>query len=82
MTPEKIFETIEWLYNNPLSIFIILSGVFGYFSYEQLKDKEELMHVYSNQAAELEGLRVEIQKMNEIIKLKVEIAERKCKDQH
>lgn len=82
MTPEKIFETIEWLYNNPLSIFIILSGVFGYFSYEQLKDKEELMRVYSNQAAELEGLRVEIQKMNEIIKLKVEIAERKCKDQH
>ena len=67
---EKIFNA---LVENPMSVFIILSMAFGYLYWEQNGRLQNML-------TEVGALRAEQQKMNEIIKLKVYIAEQKCKD--
>ena len=66
-------KILEILVKNPMSVFIVLSCVFGWLYYEQNVKLQSML-------TEVGGLRAEQKKMHEIIKLKVEIAESKCKD--
>lgn len=68
---EYFVKTLEIISKNPLVAFVVLSAVFGYAYWEQNKDLNEL-------TLEVGGLRVEQAKMNEIIKLKVELATQQC----
>lgn len=63
--------TLEYLYKNPVAVFIILSAVFGYLYFEQNKELNKL-------SLEVGGLRTEQIKMNEIILLKTQLAEMSC----
>lgn len=67
-----ILEAIEYLYKNPMAVFIVLSCVFGYLYFEQNNELREL-------ATEVGGLRSEQEKMHEIIMLKTKLAETECK---
>jgi len=58
---------IELLVKKPLSVFIILSALFGYGYYEQNQELQTMN-------LEIGGLRAEQTKMNEIIVLKVQVA--------
>ena len=69
MNLEKL---IDLLIKNPLSVFIILSVGFGYLYYDQNQTLQSHLE-------ELGGLRVEQVKMNDIIKLQVQLAEARCK---
>ena len=66
----NVFNT---LVKNPMSVFIILSAIFGYLYYEQNQRLQAML-------TEVGMLRAELSKMHEIIKLKVELAESKCKE--
>ncbi len=66
-------ELVEFLYKNPVSVFVLLSIVFGYLYFQQ---NEEITRL----SLEVGGLRVEQQKMNEIIFLKTKIIEMTCGD--
>lgn len=65
----KILDT---LVKYPMAIFIVISFALGYAYWEQSKNQLKLV-------GEVGGLRSEISKMNEIIRLKVELAEKGCK---
>jgi hypothetical protein len=58
---------IELLVQRPLTIFILLAGLFGYAYFEQSKEMNNLI-------GEVGGLRAESLQMAEIIILKVELA--------
>jgi hypothetical protein len=64
-------ELVQLLSDRPWTIFIIFTLVFGYGYYDQNKELHDLN-------LEVGGLRSEMKNMNEIIKLKVELAAREC----
>lgn len=64
---------VDLLTKKPWAIFIVMSLGYGYAYYEQNKVLQKLN-------LEVGGLRVEQIKMNEIIKLKVLLAEQGCGD--
>lgn len=64
-------KTLEFLYKNPFAVFIILTAVFAFLYFQQNRELNAL-------SIELGGLRVEQQKMNEIIILKTRIIEMSC----
>ena len=64
-------DLIELISLKPWIIFIVFTLAFGYGYYEQ----NEQLHVLN---LEVGGLRTEMKNMNEIIKLKVELAAREC----
>lgn len=66
-------KVVEMLTKNPMSVFMLLSVAFGYLYWEQNTRLQDML-------TEVGMLRAEQVKMNEIIKLKVELAESKCKD--
>lgn len=63
---------IELISNKPWVIFIVLSLGFGYAYWDQSSNMQKLQR-------EIGGLHAEMQKMHEIIKLKVELAQKECK---
>lgn len=63
-----IFQTTV---NKPMAIFLLLAIVFGYAYWDQNQSYTEVL-------AEVATLRTEVEKTNEIIKLKVKIAEQMC----
>lgn len=64
-------ELVELIALKPWVIFIVFTLAFGYAYYDQNNELHDL-------GIEVGGLRTEIKNMNEIIKLKVELAEREC----
>ena len=64
-------DLIELIANRPWIIFIIFTLAFGYGYYEQNED----LHALN---LEVGGLRTEMKNMNEIILLKVKLAEKEC----
>ena len=66
-----IKDLVEFLYKNPVAIFVLLSIVFGYLYFIQNEEINKL-------SLEVGGLRTEQQKMNEIIILKTRIVELSC----
>lgn len=68
---KNLKELLEFLYKNPISVFVLLSVVFGYLYFQQNEEINKL-------SLEVGGLRVEQQKMNEIIFLKTKIIEMEC----
>jgi len=66
-------DLVEFLYKNPLAVFVLLSIVFGYLYFIQNTEINKL-------SLEVGGLRTEQQKMNEIILLKTKIIELSCED--
>lgn len=64
-------KLLEILIKNPMAIYIVLTGVFGWLYYTQNAELRQM-------TGEVSGLRVEISKMNEIIALKVKLACEEC----
>ena len=64
-------ELIELISQKPWVIFIVFTLAFGYGYYNQ----NEQLHVLN---LEVGGLRTEMKNMNEIILLKVKLAEKEC----
>lgn len=64
-------KLVEILTNKPWAIFVVLTLVYGYGYYEQNKTLQSVN-------LELGGLRAEQSKMNEIIKLKVQLVKEQC----
>ena len=62
---------LKLLIKNPMSIFVILTLVYGYLYYEQNQRLQQML-------LEVGGLRVEAAKMHNLIKLSVDLAEAKC----
>ena len=66
-----IKDLIELISNKPWIIFIVFTLAFGYGYYEQ----NNTLHSLNR---EIGGLQSEMKAMNEIIKLKVQLAEKEC----
>jgi len=64
-------ELVELISNKPWVIFVVFTLAFGYGYYTQ----NEELHTLNR---EVGGLHAEMKTMNEIIKLKVELAAREC----
>ena len=64
---------VEFLYKNPVAVFVLLSIVFGYLYFMQNEEINKL-------SLEVGGLRTEQQKMHEIIILKTKIVELTCEE--
>jgi len=64
-------ELVDLIAHKPWVIFVVFTLGFGYAYYEQNKDLNVL-------SLEVGGLRSEMKHMNEIIELKVELAEKEC----
>jgi hypothetical protein len=64
-------ELVELISKKPWVIFVVFTLAFGYGYYSQNSTINEL-------SLEVGGLRSEMKSMNEIIKLKVELAAREC----
>ena len=64
-------ELVQLITDRPWSIFVVFTLLFGYAYWDQNQTINEM-------SLEVGGLRAEVGKMNEIIKLKVELAEREC----
>lgn len=64
-------ELVELIANRPWIIFIVFTLAFGYGYYSQNEELHELNR-------EVGGLHAEMKKMNEIIELKVKLAEKEC----
>jgi len=68
---DKFINLVNLLIKTPWAIFIIFTLVFGYLYFEQNEELKDL-------SLEIGSLRAEQLKMNEIIKLKVQLAESQC----
>ena len=68
---EHLSNLVSIMVEKPWAIFIILTLTFGYLYFEQNQELKEL-------STEVGGLRTEQIKMNEIIKLKVELVKAQC----
>ncbi len=62
---------VQTIAKYPWTIFVVFTLVFGYLYFDQNKQINEMNY-------EMGGLRTEMTKMNEIIKLKVQLAEAEC----
>lgn len=68
---QAIKELVELISKKPWVIFVVFTLAFGYGYYTQNED----LHALN---LEVGGLRSEMKTMNEIIKLKVELASKEC----
>lgn len=68
---EAFTNLVRLIGDRPWTIFIVFTLAFGYAYYDQNKDINSL-------SLEVGGLRTEVKHMNEIIELKVELAEKEC----
>lgn len=75
----SIFNTIV---DKPMSLFLALAMFFGFMYWTQNSRIQELLKEAGELSAEIHGLRVEQQKMHEIIILKVRLAEKECECMH
>lgn len=66
-----ISKLVDVLSKKPWTIFIVFTLMFGIGYYNQNEELKEINF-------EVGGLRAEMGKMNEIIKLKVQLAEKEC----
>lgn len=64
-------DLVELISNKPWVIFVVFTLAFGYVVYDQNTQIHEM-------GVEVGGLRAEMKNMNEIIKLKVALAEKEC----
>jgi hypothetical protein len=71
-------ELVELMANRPWIIFIVLTLAFGYAYYDQNEDIDEQYGQINMLSLEVGGLRKEVEKMNEIIILKVALAAKEC----
>ena len=68
---QALKELVELIAQKPWVIFVVFTLAFGYAYYDQNNELHDL-------GIEVGGLRTEMKNMNEIIKLKVELAAKEC----
>ncbi len=75
---QGLSDLVKTIAKYPWTIFVVFTLVFGYLYFDQNVTIQDMNVKMGDLKAETAGLQAEMSKMNEIIKLKVQLAEKEC----